>query len=47
MGLAGDAGALAADVATAARALAEATDPGGGWPGLPDPACMKSWPRWA
>jgi hypothetical protein len=38
MGLAGDAGAVAADVAAAARALAEVTDPAGGWPGLHDPA---------
>jgi hypothetical protein len=41
MGLAGDAGAVAADVAAAARALAEVTNPAGGWPGLHDPAGVQ------
>jgi hypothetical protein len=40
MEVAGDAGALAADVAAAARVLAEVTDPAGDWPGLHDPASV-------
>jgi hypothetical protein len=40
MEVARDAGALAADVAAAARVLAEVTDPAGDWPGLHDPASV-------